>query len=62
MINELLKIIHEAEAMIEQQNRLCDDFETKLNSVYVDLLEIQHRLNENKLNHEYNFQKRETNT
>ena len=62
MIHELLQLINEAELMVEHQSKLSHEFQTKLNDVYVDLLEIQHKLIENNINHEDNFHSRKTNS
>jgi len=62
MISELLQLINEAEQIIEHHNKLNEEFETKLNDVFVELLEIQHKLTENNSSHEDNFHSGETDT
>lgn len=62
MNSELLQIINEAESIIERQNKLCQQFNTKLKDVFVELLEIQHKIIENKNKYEDNFYPREANS
>lgn len=45
MIDELLKIIKEAEDMINSQSQCISDHEDKIEKIYNDLKEINERLN-----------------
>ncbi len=60
MVHELLQIINDADKLIEHQSKLNKQFETKLNDVFVELLEIQRKLLETNIKHEDNSQWRET--
>ncbi len=60
MVHELLQIINDADKLIEHQSKLNKQFETKLNDVFVELLEIQRKLLETNIKHEENSQWRET--
>lgn len=46
MISELLKIIKEAENLVDSQSQLISEFDEKLKKVYRDLKEISEELNQ----------------